>query len=252
MSAEAECTVEVEGGCVAKCTPVNVTAACAADLKLGCDGMCTGSASAECTGSCSADCMAECEVQPAEFNCQASCQADCSADCSGRCAGDSDGAKCEASCKATCTGDCDASCSVTPAEADCSAKCDARCEGSCKAEANIDCQVECQADGYVDCEAEVTGGCKTRCEQPEGALFCDGQYVDAGNNLEQCIAALKALLDIEVYAEGNAECSGNTCTAEGVAGCSCSADGPGDLGLAGMLGLGFVVVGATRRRRRAA
>lgn len=251
VEAEAECAVEVEGGCTAKCEPVNFTAACAAELTASCSGDCQLEASVECTGSCSADCMAECEVKPAEFNCTASCQADCSADCSGRCAADSDSAKCEASCKATCSGSCDASCTATPPEATCEAKCEAKCEGSCEAEANADCQIECQADGYIDCEAELTGGCKTRCEKPEGALFCDGQYVDTGDNLKECIAALKAVFDIEVYADGSASCSGNTCMAEGEVGCECNATEAGDLGLAGVLGLGFVVLGASRRRRRA-
>jgi MYXO-CTERM domain-containing protein len=251
VEAEAECKVEVEGGCTARCEPVNFTAACAAELKASCDGDCNVEASAECSGSCNADCMAECEVTPAEFNCTASCQADCSADCSGRCAADSDSAKCEASCKATCSGDCDASCNVTPPEANCEAKCSASCEGSCKAEANVDCQIDCQADGYVDCEAELTGGCETQCSKPEGALFCDGQYVDAGNNLEECFAALKAIFDIDVDASGSASCEGNTCMAEGEVSCNCTADGAGDLELAGKMGLGLLVFGATRRRRRA-
>jgi hypothetical protein len=56
VEAEAECKVEFEGGCTAQCEPVNFTAACAADLKVGCDGPCNVSASAECTGSCQADC----------------------------------------------------------------------------------------------------------------------------------------------------------------------------------------------------
>ncbi len=255
VEADAQCTVEVEGGCTAQCEPVNVQAACAAELKASCDGECNVSAAVDCTADCNVDCLADCQVKPAEFNCTASCQADCSADCSASCSGMAgDGAaqgRCEASCKATCTGDCDAQCTVTEPEATCEAKCTASCNGSCEARANVDCQVMCQADGYVDCEATVTGGCKTRCEKPEGALFCDGQYVDAGNNLEECIAALKAVLNIT--AEGSASCSGNTCMAEGSVGCNTTIDTNGDLGLAGVLGLGIVVAGvATRRRRRAA
>jgi MYXO-CTERM domain-containing protein len=247
VEADAECKVEVEGGCTAQCEPVNFQAACAADLSVECAGPCNVSASAECTGSCQGSCEADCEVKPAEFNCTASCQADCSADCSGRCAADSNSAECEASCKGSCTADCDASCKVTPAEADCTAKCEASCSGSCHAEANVDCQIECQASGYADCTANLTGGCKAQCSKPEGAMFCDGQYVDAGNQLEECIAALKAIFNIE--ASGSASCEGNSCMAEGQVSCNCSADG-GDMNLAGAMGLGFVVLVATRRRRR--
>ena len=78
-------------------------------------------------------------------------------------------------------------------------------------------------------------------------MFCDGQYVDAGNQLEECIAALKAIFNIE--ASGSASCEGNSCMAEGQVSCNCSADG-GDMNLAGAMGLGFVVLVATRRRRR--
>ena len=39
LSAEAQCTAELEGGCTAKCTPVNFEIQCAAQ----CDGECTAS-----------------------------------------------------------------------------------------------------------------------------------------------------------------------------------------------------------------
>jgi MYXO-CTERM domain-containing protein len=248
VEAEAECEVLVEGGCTAQCEPVSVQAACAADLKVDCDGECNVSASAECSGSCEADCAGRCDVDPGSFNCTADCQADCSAECSGRCSADSNSAECQASCKATCSGECDAQCTGTPPEATCEAKCQASCSGSCRAEANADCQIMCQADGFAECTATVEGGCEAQCEKPDGAIFCDGQYVDAGNNLQECIAALQAIFNIEVYAEGSASCEGNTCMAEGEVGCSCSADGGDAPALAGLLGLGLVF--ATRRRRR--
>lgn len=246
VEAEATCEVYVEGGCTAMCEPVTVQAACAADLKIECDGQCEASASVECSGSCEADCSGRCDVDPGSFNCSADCQASCSADCSGRCAADSDSAQCEASCKATCSGSCDAQCSGTPPEATCEGKCEASCQGSCEGQANIDCQIDCQADGFAECTATVEGGCEAQCSKPEGAIFCDGQYVDAGN-LEACKAALKALLDIEVYAEGSASCEGNSCQAEGEVGCSCAASDASP-GLAGLLGLGMLV--GLRRRRR--
>jgi hypothetical protein len=76
----------------------------------------------------------------------------------------------------------------------------------------------------VDCKATAKGGCEARCDEPEGALFCDGQYVDHGGNLAECKAALKAALDIEVEgsASGSSECSDGSCEAEGEASASCS------------------------------
>lgn len=248
VAGEAECTLYVDEICTAKCEPLSFTAACAAELRADCEGDCSASASVECTGSCEADCQASCEVKPAEFNCVGACQADCSADCQGRCSADSNSAECQASCKATCSASCDASCEVTPAEADCEAKCQASCSGSCEAQANVDCQIECQASGFAECEADLQGGCEAQCQRPDGALFCDGQFVDAAN-LDACIAALQALfaIRVEVYADGSAECNGNTCYAEGEVGCSCDAGGPGDLPLAAALGL--LGLGALRRRR---
>ena len=56
------------------------------------------------------------------------------------------------------------------------------------------------------------------CKGDEGALFCNGQYVDTGNNLQACVDALRAALDIQVEgkAEAHSECAGgNGCRAEG-------------------------------------
>lgn len=245
VAGEAQCELQVEGGCTAMCEPVSFQASCAAQLKAECDGQCTASADVDCQADCSADCSGRCDVDPGSFNCEADCQGECAADCSGRCSADSDSAECEASCKATCSGTCNARCSGTPPSADCSAKCEASCSGHCEAEANVDCQIECQADGFVDCEAELQGGCEAQCSRPEGAMFCDGQFVNS-DNLDDCIAALKSYLNIMV--EGSASCEGNTCMAEGSVACSCTAANDEAPALAGLLGLG--VIAATRRRRR--
>src|SRR5262245_18736928 len=86
ISADASCEVVVEGGCTARCEPLNFTASCAAELYATCDGQCMGTSSATCTGSCRADCEAECNVDPGSFDCSAACRADCGATCEGRCA----------------------------------------------------------------------------------------------------------------------------------------------------------------------
>jgi MYXO-CTERM domain-containing protein len=250
VSASAECELVTSGGCVAMCEPVAFEAACAGRLYAECEGQCDAEISAECNASCEADCSGQCEVSPPEFDCRASCEADCEGSCSGRCStGDS---QCIASCRGTCTASCDGHCEGTPPEASCDAKCEASCDGRCEAEANVDCQIECQAGGFVDCEAELSGGCEVACERPEGALFCDGQYVDYGNNLEECIAALEAAYDIEVegYAEGM--CSNGTCTGEAGGSVSCAVEpGIGRSAWAmGWIGLSGVVFAVARRRRR--
>ena len=253
IGAGADCEMVVSGGCVTQCQPLSFTAQCAADLYVGCDGQCNASYEVECTTTCQGSCEAECQVDPGTFDCAASCRADCAGNCDASCVGVNDTAECRASCKATCSGECDARCNVTPPDADCMAQCQGCCEGSCDARANIDCQIMCQTTGYVDCQATLQGGCETQCQTPEGALFCDGQYVDVGSKLDQCVADLKSSLDIVVegYTYADGECSGGSCSGEAGAGVSCMA-APGAPGgaafglLAGLVALGLV---AMRRRK---
>jgi len=102
----------------------------------------------------------------------------------------------------------------------------------------MDCQIMCQSSGYVDCETNLTGGCKTACSRPEGALFCDDQFVDVKDGqFDKCIADLKSILQIEVYAEGSANCERGTCTAEGSAGFSCAQSGAGNSESSSALGM---------------
>lgn len=260
VKAEAKCEVEVEGGCAAKCTPVSFKAACEGKATVSCDGECTASIDASCTGSCETDCSAKCTVNPGSYSCTGSCQGTCSADCDAQCAGQASGgtasADCKASCTANCNGKCSAQCSGTPPTADCSAKCSASCKGSCQAKASAKCQIDCQAKfDDVKCQADLKGGCDVQCKDPNGAIFCDGQYVDSGGNLEKCAAALNAILNLKFEASGSAECSGNTCTAEGSASASaCSTTTP-DSDHTPPLTPGLLVLGAigaviARRTRR--
>jgi MYXO-CTERM domain-containing protein len=104
--------------------------------------------------------------------------------------------------------------------------------------------------GYAQCDAQLRGQCQARCEGGEGSLVCDGEYVDHGDNLQSCIDALKAQFNAQV--SGSAQCSGNTCTAEGSASCECgmsknqAAGGSALLWSLGALG----ALTAFRRKRR--
>jgi hypothetical protein len=169
--------------------------------------------------------MGQCEVDPGSFECQGSCFADCTANAEGSCSASNNQGECRASVEATCDAQCQVSCESTPTTVDCAGECMASCEGSCSASgtAYLDCQVDCQAQGHAECKADLQGGCEVDCDTEQGALFCDGNYVDHGGNLEECVAALRAIFNIEVtgYAEGR--CEGNTCSGE--AGFSCTVAG---------------------------
>jgi MYXO-CTERM domain-containing protein len=230
VEASAKCEVQVQGGCEAACTPVTFVGEC--------EGRCGADISADCQAQCTADCQGQCTADPGSFDCEASCQGSCEANCEGKCADSA----CAGNCAAACEGECSASCEGTPPSATCEAKCEAGCEGHC----TVDVDVEC----HGSCHAELQGGCVVQCESPDGALFCDGQYVDAGDNLAECIAALNAYLEVEVSSNGSAACSGNSCEASGEASVSCAATPAPSRGIGGLVvALAALGTAAARRRR---
>jgi len=253
VEAEAEC--EITGGvsCETMCTPVTVRSACAAKLTVDCDGGCSKLPSIECTDPCHVECMGQCAPDPGKFDCAATCELDCSGTCAGHCESSKNRAQCEASCEASCGVTCQGKCDVELPSANCDAKCTASCDGSCKVDANLDCQVDCQGKLYADCEVDVAGGCKTACESEEGAIFCDGQYVDHGDHLDKCVTAIEAYIDAHVdgYAEGSSSCKGGSCMAEGKAGAtsSCSLTSTSQSSRATWMTLGALGLVAIRRRR---
>jgi hypothetical protein len=257
LQANAMCETEVSGGCTANCTPVNFELACSAKLDASCEGSCPQVPSVSCTGSCEASCKSECEVTPAMYDCSASCKADATAQCNAQCGSSADKAHCTASCQANFAAECDASCTGKPASATCDAKCSGRCQGSCTAQSKLECQVNCQAKGYASCEETLTGGCTAECMKPEGALYCDGQYVDRGGNAQACIDAIKAALPtvkVDLSATGESSCSGSSCEANGQASASAScayAPSPGRRGAYGAFAVLAALGAACFRRRRA-
>jgi MYXO-CTERM domain-containing protein len=254
VEAEAQCEVVAPGvQCEAQCTPVSVEAACSARLVADCDGECNVTPPQGCSVDCSADCNAECTVNPGMFDCAARCDASCSGKCEGECSASANKADCMGACEGTCSAKCEGGCDVVPPEANCEGKCEASCDASCEVEAELDCHVECQTDAYAQCKVDVQGGCMGECQTMEGALFCDGEYVDHGDNLAECVEAIELIITAEVdgYAEGSSSCDGASCKAEGKAGVSCAAT-PGEksagAGFAGLLGATMLL--ASRRRNR--
>jgi MYXO-CTERM domain-containing protein len=219
LTAIGECHFEFEGGCTAQCEPVRFVAAC--------DGQCNASIDASCDAECRAECAADCQVNPGAFDCRASCTADCQANAEAQCGTDQD---CRAYFEADCSATCEAECEVVPPSAECEAQCSACCSGSCEVDANFECS--------LDCQAEMQGGCELDCTQPEGALFCDGQYI-AVADLPACLEYLATNFEVNAYAEGSAEASVTCAAAPGN-------DGESAI-LIAMAGIGIVAV---RRRRR--
>lgn len=243
LTAGANCELVPPGAsCTTQCTPLAVEVSCAAQLQVDCALECTGSASVECTGSCEGTCEAECNVDPGSFECATYCTADCAAGCESTCSD----SQCNSTCEANCSATCDTDCNVVPASADCTASCQGSCSGSCTADSTFTCQNACSASGYASCTSSLQGGCETDCEATDGALFCDGQYVNVEGNLDACVSALQDALSIEVTGYAEAECMEGSCTAEAGASCSLAGSQPEALGSFGLLFLALLI---GRRRR---
>lgn len=240
IDAGANCELLFDGGCEAQCQPPAFTAACAAEGSIMCGGQCNVEADVACTTDCQGACELECEVDPATFDCRASCEGNCSADCSAQCNGSADRSECEASCQSTCSAECKGSCTLEPGEADCVAQCQSCCTGECRAEINMDCQIGCQSDLYVDCKASFEGGCEAQCSAPEGAIFCDGQFIEV-SNIAACVAALSELLNTEISGEASASGSFSL-------GCAVVEDDGRDGALLGFGLLCLTALGLHRRR----
>jgi hypothetical protein len=196
----------------------------------------------QCQYDCEANCQAlECDVDPGGFSCEGYCGAQCGANCSGQCETAEDSVACQAECEAFCEAECDIDCDYDPTEIDCEGGCQAACEGGCEGgNIDIDCYVDCDANMPIECQ----GGC-----QDEGFLECDGQFIDK-KDLEAAIAWVEANMTAEVTFEGDAECAGNRCYAEGSCEASCVSAPRRGLGLGSalvlLLAAGLIV--AFRRR----
>jgi len=228
-----DCKIEVEGGCKAQCTPLS--------FKAGCEGGCNATATQDCTGTCGTQCLQECN--PELLDCFKGCHAECDAEVQALCeAEDMDGVDCAEQAVAQCDLHCEDACEVPPSN--CQDHCVSCCNGGCTTQVNFGCD--------FDCFAELKGGCDVQCSKPKGAIFCNGQYVNA-SDIDACVQYLLTQgIEVDASASGEINCSGGDCNIDGALdGCTYSpASEPPDaevlLGLMLFVGLG----GSLRRRRR--
>jgi hypothetical protein len=230
FSAGLSCKVEVSGGCTAKCSPLQFKAAC----KGGCTATTTQS---NCTNNCGTQCIQQCN--PQLLDCFVGCHAECDAPVEQQCTQKGGVKDCKAQAKAQCDMHCESSCKVPPTS--CQEHCTSCCTGSCDTQVNFDCDLSCMA--------KVEGGCNVACTKPEGAIFCNGQYVNA-TDIKACIAHLATRsIKVDVSASASLNCTGTDCA--GTAGVNVPKPGGCDVGGVGPYGWGAIVaVGLTLARRR--
>lgn len=231
----AQCEVQPPGvSCETMCAAPRMEVSCAADLTVSCAPQCTQTVEEQLVTVCSNNCVTQCEANPGSFSCSGTCGANCAADCQTQCGTSS---QCLASCKASCSFYCDGGCKVVLPSMTCQEKCAPSCHSQVEAKVKTQCQLQCQAKEIVTCQEKMVQDCKTQCRLQEGALFCDGQFVDADNNLQDCIDALKNL-KITVKGGISVEVSG------------CSMNGGRAAGAGTLLLLALVPLVARRRSRR--
>jgi hypothetical protein len=267
LQGDAKCEYREKEQCMTTCTTESVETACVAKLYTTCQNQCTTTASTSCESTCSQGCMTDCQASvttPEPPTCMELCAADCDKTCSdggrgprGGCCSHTCNARCEDKCK-------DAPPVMKPEE--CTTTCSNACSGSCTAQVNVQCQLDCQTTTYNECQTELVETCQTKCEDDGGAIFCDGQFVNA-SNAKSCADELKSKLnfDLHVNVQAGATAVVNTTadtTKDAVSTtkkkskelCSVSSVGAGEGGMGGaaLFGLCATVLGAQRMRKRRA
>ncbi len=238
------CEIRGDLECSGGCDDLGVyKKACATKLHTVCRDTCTLDPEPTCTDECTEQCSSDCDLG-VNVICIHNCFGECVGACGATCADAEDPETCRASCEATCDGECDVQCEAT-VDGSCYQHCIECCGGSCSAQANMTCQTDCQEEAFESCEYEFRADCSASCDG-DGALFCDGEFVLAGPELQPCLDALLAIGVMEAHDAVNDALSevsfGNTS-----GGCSAGApSGPG--GLAAAVVFGLALIGRPRRR----
>jgi hypothetical protein len=234
FSAGLSCKVEVSGGCTAGCTPFK--------FEVACGGKCTATATQQCTGSCGAQCIAQCD--PKYMDCFAGCHTECDEPTTKQCQAKHPNEDCVTQARAQCDTRCKESCKV-PTNS-CQEHCNACCTGSCTTQVNFDCDFACRA--------ELRGSCRVQCQKPDGAIFCNGQYVNA-SDVKACLAYLATRgINVDASAAGSGSCGPDGCVGTGsakVSGCAFApAEADAAVGSLAAICLALAARLARARRRR--
>ena len=263
--AEAQCEFQPTEECMTDCMAVAVETSCAAQIYVDCEGGCTASATTDCETSCSDVCTTDCVQQEAATeeppNCMGLCMSDCQQTCTDTCADAEKKGPCRSCCAHTCGDKCEALCKEEPdaAVAECTPTCTNVCTGSCTAQANVQCQIDCQTKVYAQCETETVERCETQCKTTGGAIFCDGQFLNATDInacAEELASSVDIHVDIEVAVEAKVDVSSgkDNDTLDDVStkvdkACSVARVGSSDSGRGSLVLFGLFALGAAWRRR---
>jgi len=207
LSGDAACEYRPKEQCMTECMTVAVEHSCVAQIYNECETECTATASVECESTCTDSCVDNCTTTTTTSNaptCQELCLADCdSANDAGTCGKSKHKGPCSRCEQHNCAKRCEEKCGDDPQPkkvmtvTECMPTCTTACSASCTAKANTQCQTDCQERTYVQCETSMVEQCNTTCKQKGGAIFCDGQFINA-SNVNSCSDELETKINIEV------------------------------------------------------
>lgn len=219
LSADADCQYQPKEECMTECMTVAVEQACVTQEYDECQTSCTQTASTECESGCTTSCQDRCTTTATTSSaptCMDLCLDDCRSDddegycgrsahrnACGRCQQHN----CEKRCEAKC-GDESKQPKVTTVT-ECMPTCSSACSASCTAKVNTQCQVDCQERTYTQCEQTMVEQCQTNCMQKGGAIFCNGQFVNA-SNAQSCADELLGKLKIDIDIKASLETASDT------------------------------------------
>lgn len=252
LTSASHCEFKPVQQCETTCSTTSVDQVCAQSTYNMCSASCTTTDTTSCTQSRSEACSMECDTivnKSSREVCVEECSDDCTSEAISKHHFGGDANRCSQSCKHDCNVQCER-CSETDQTTDCMTKCTSVVENECLEQVNRDCVLSCQTDNYTTCETDTVNTCNTTCKDKGGAIFCDGQYINA-SNLQDCADQLAEEfsfnIDIDVDATVTTTVNGTKKTAK--ANCSF---GPASPGSEGMLVGALAVLGLAIARRRKA
>jgi MYXO-CTERM domain-containing protein len=197
VSGDASCEFVRDRECEEHCEVVSVEQSCTAELYHSCENNCTAETSTTCTETCSPVCVQVCSEEPTPKTSAGLCRSDCAHDCNTKCAGAENGERCHSACSYTCNKQCGNRCREDDQEVACEERCTTACDGTCTSTSVTACQIDCQTTQIESCQTTVVEKCRTDCRDKGGAIFCDGQFLNA-SNLEDCADELRAEISIDL------------------------------------------------------
>ena len=258
LSAASSCEFKPIQDCQTTCSTTSVETVCAAKTSTMCSASCTTTDTTACVKTRTDSCSKECSTITSKSShdvCVSECTDDCTSDATSKGKFNGDNGTCGKACSHNCSEQCD-SCSTTDQQTDCMTKCTSIVQNECVEEVNRDCELDCQTTNFESCQTDTVNTCNTSCTDKGGAIFCDGQFLEA-SNLQDCADQLAAEFSFNIDVTAHVAVSGDgavtTTNKDGSKTTTKCSYGPAPAHRNGMIfgalaALGLVVA---RRRRRA-